>query len=144
MTPDLVISGHNFSDQARVQIRQSQEEIFRLKTEDSRLRLEAKSKDEDVEASRIKLLKSEEDCSELRRAKKELEFYKCSLEEEMEKRQNSQVSLESQVGKLLILTRIKNRKGQNCPSNPWKLTKNLIPGRAGFNDISSCNSTHFF
>ena len=123
MTPDLVISGHNFSDQARVQIRQSQEEIFRLKTEDSRLRLEAKSKDEDVEASRIKLLKSKEDCSELRRAKKELEFYKCSLEEEMEKRQNSQVSLESQVGKLLILTRIKNRKGQNCPSNPLKFTK---------------------
>ena len=38
MTPDLVISGHNFSDQARMQIRQSQEEIFRLKTEDSRLR----------------------------------------------------------------------------------------------------------
>ena len=52
MTPDLVISGHNFSDQGRVQIRQAQEEIFRLKTEDSRLRLEMKAKEEDVEAYR--------------------------------------------------------------------------------------------
>ena len=98
MTPDLVISGHNFSDQARMQIRQSQEEIFRLKTEDSRLRLEMKTKDEDIEAYRIKLFKSGEECSELRRAKKELEVSKSSLEEEVTKRQNSQVSLECQVG----------------------------------------------
>ena len=53
MTPDLVISGHNFSsEQARLQIRQAQEEAFRLKTEDSRLRLEVKAREEDVEAYR--------------------------------------------------------------------------------------------
>ena len=99
MTPDLVISGHSISsEQARLQIRQAQEEIFRLKTEDSRLRLEVKAREEDVEAYRAKLFKSEEDCSELRRAKKELEVAKANLEEEVTKRQNSQVSLECQVG----------------------------------------------
>ena len=52
-TPDLVISGHNFSsEQARLQIRQGQEEAFLLKTEDSRLRLEVNAREEDVEAYR--------------------------------------------------------------------------------------------
>ena len=47
---------------------------------------------------RAKLFKSEEECLELRRAKKELEVAKANLEEEVTKRQNSQVSLECQVG----------------------------------------------
>ena len=101
-SPDLLISGHLPSsttpDQARIQIRQAQEEIFRLKAEDSRLRLEVKSKDDDVEALRKKLFKSEEDCSELKKAKQQLECSKSSLEDEVMRRQNVQVSLECQLG----------------------------------------------
>ena len=103
-SPDLLISGHLSSststtpDQARIQIRQAQEEIFRLKAEDSRLRLEVKTKDDDVEALRKKLFKSEDDCSELKKLKQQLECSKSSLEDEVMRRQNVQVSLECQLG----------------------------------------------
>ena len=47
---------------------------------------------------RAKLFKSEEECSELRRAKKELEVSKASLEEEVEGTEEGAVRAEAEGG----------------------------------------------
>ena len=98
-SPDLLLlpQGVSAADSTRMQMRQAHDEIFRLKTEDTRMRMELRSLGAELEAQKDRSAKLSDECERTRLAREKAEAAVASLEESLSQLRTAKSGAEAQL-----------------------------------------------